>query len=170
MTSLRARVGRRAHGAVSDDSGFTLLEVITTAVLLGIATALIVGPWRTFGQAQAQRDMAQQLVAILRNAQASSVAEVATYRVDITSTAAASYRLNPGTGIAVLKQRIKSSNSSVVLASPSFQDADGATSSSVFFYPKGSASKGEVKVLRSGTDKVYTVSVEGLTARVSYTD
>ena len=153
-----------------DDSGFTLLEVISTCLLLAILVSMAVAPWRSYGESQAHRDAARELVAVLRNAQAASVAELATYRVDITTSAATQYRITPGSGVPVLKQTTTITHPKIAYSSPSFQDASGATSAQVFFYPKGSASKGSVAVTRADHDHVYTVSVEGLTARVSYTD
>jgi type II secretion system protein H len=170
MTSVSARLRGRVRAPESRESGFTLLEVVITTVLLGIATALIVAHWRSFGEAQAQRHMAQELVSTLRNAQVCSVAELATYRVDITSTQIKTYRLTPATGTAVLKQTLKTTSKNVSLGSIAFEDTSGATGASVFFYPKGSASSGSVVVRRAGSAKTYTVTVEGLTARVSYTD
>jgi prepilin-type N-terminal cleavage/methylation domain-containing protein len=155
---------------VRDDSGFTLLEVMTTCLLLAIALGMAVAPWRAYGEAKAQKDAARELVAVLRNAQVRSVAELVTYRVDLTSTSATSYRITPSSGTAVLKQATTISNSKITYTAASFQDANGVTSTSVYFYPKGSASKGSVTVSRAGHAHVYTVSVEGLTARVSYTD
>ena len=36
-----------------------------------------------------------------------------------------------------------------------------------YFYARGSAAKGDLVVARNGEPKTYTVSVEGLTGRVS---
>ena len=170
MTSVLAVARRRRGPAGTHDAGFTLLEVVTTTLLLGIATALVVAPWRHFGQAQAQRHMAEELVSTLRNAQVSSVAELATYRVDVAAKQVKSYRLTPGTGAAVLKQTLQTTSNNVSLTGASFKDASGVTSTSVYFYPKGSASGGSVAVVRTGSSKTYTVTVEGLTARVTYSD
>jgi len=153
-----------------DDSGFTLLEVMTTCLLLAIMLGLAVAPWRAYGDDKAHKDAARELVAVLRNAQVRAVAELATYRVDVTPTTAKAYRITPGTGTAVLKQQSSLTNAKIAYSAASFQDSNGATSTSVYFYPKGSASKGSVTVTRAGRAHVYTVSVEGLTARVSYTD
>jgi type II secretion system protein H len=170
MTSVLAVVRRRLGGPASREAGFTLLEVVTTTLLLGIATALVVAPWRSFSQAQAQSHMAEELVSTLRNAQVSSVSELATYRVDVAAKQVKSYRITPGTGTAVLKQTLQTTSNSVSLTGASFKDASGAASTSVYFYPKGSASGGSVAVVRTGSSKTYTVTVEGLTARVTYTD
>ncbi len=59
-------------------------------------------------------------------------------------------------------------DSRISYSAPSFLQNDGTTTSSVYFYERGSASKGSVVVVRSGSSKQYTVNVAGLTARVSY--
>ena len=58
----------------------------------------------------------------------------------------------------------------VTFAGGLFEQSSGVVSTSAYFYPRGSASKGDVNVTRSGRAKVYTVSVEGLTARVSFSN
>jgi len=151
---------------LSDDSGFTLLEVIVTTLLLGIMAGLMVGPWKNFGQSQAHRGAERELVAALRNAQVSAVAEVTTYRVDIAAKQATVYRVVGGTP--TQRNVVTIDEPSVSFANSSFTDSSGVTSTSVYFYPKGSASAGSVDVVRAGRSAVYTVSVEGLTARVSY--
>ena len=152
----------------SDDSGFTLLEVISTCILLAVLVGMAVGPWSSYRHARAHVESRNELVAALRNAQVSSVAENVTYRVDLTATTATSYRLPPSGGQVRTRQYLVE-DTNVTFANAAFETPSG-TGTSVFFYPRGSASKGDVQVLRSGRSKVYTVSVEGLTARVSYSD
>ena len=101
------------------------------------------------------------------------MAELVTYRVDLGAKQVKTYRLTPGPGsttTAVLRQTLQTTSNNVSLTAASFQDVNGVTSSSVYFYPKGSASGGNVVVVRSGSSKTYTVTVEGLTARVTYSD
>jgi prepilin-type N-terminal cleavage/methylation domain-containing protein len=152
-----------------NDSGFTLLEVIFTCLLLGILVGLIAGPWTNYRHSRAHREARDEVVAALRNAQVRSVAEDVTYRVDIGPSSAVTYRV-PASGSASVTRRYDISDTSVRLTGASFQDTSGATGTSVYFYPRGSASAGSLDVTRAGRSKVYTVSVEGLTARVSFTD
>jgi prepilin-type N-terminal cleavage/methylation domain-containing protein len=159
--------GARPDRRKARDAGFTLLEVISTCLLLAILTAIAVGPWRSWEEARSHADTTRALVSVLRNAQTSAVSENVTYRVDITSTSATSYRLGSATE---QRQKYAVETSKLSFTGASFVDSTGAASSSVFFYPRGAASKGSVTVSRSGRAKSYTVSVEGLTARVSYTE
>jgi len=154
------------HG--TDDRGFTLLEVVTTCLLLGILLAIGVGPWQSYRHARAHAEARSELVAALRNAQISAVSESVTYRVDISASSVVTYRLGPGGD--EQKRQYEIDDESVTFSSPSFEDSSGVAGTSAFFYPRGSASKGDVDVVRDGRAKVYTVSVEGLTARVSFTD
>ena len=55
----------------------------------------------------------------------------------------------------------------VKFASPAFTEAGTATG--VTFYSRGTATPGSVKVTRDGSTKVYTLTVERLTGRVSLT-
>lgn len=151
----------------TDERGFTLLEVIMTCLLLGILLAIGVGPWQSYRHARAHIEARTELVATLRNAQISSVAENVTYRVDITARKAETYRLAASGAVKTRQYVIE--DQLVSYTGIGFEDASGAVTSSAFFYPRGSASKGDVAVSRSSRTKVYTVSLEGLTARVSFT-
>jgi type II secretory pathway pseudopilin PulG len=151
-----------------DDGGFTLLEAISACLLIAILVGLSVGPWQSYRHARAHKEARSELVAALRNAQISAVAENVTYRVDIDTKAATTYRVGPSGD--VKKREYVIEDHTVAFDSPAFQESSGATSTSAYFYPRGSASKGDVDVVRDGRSKVYVVSVEGLTARVSFTD
>ena len=153
----------------TDERGFTLLEVITTCLLLGILLAIGVGPWMSYRHARAHIEARTELVATLRNAQISSVAENITYRVDVTAKKAVTYRI-AATGPAVKTRQYLIEDELVSYSGIGFEDASGAVTASAYFYPRGSASKGDVNVIRTGRAKVYTVSLEGLTARVSFTN
>lgn len=137
--------------------------------IISILAAFGTSGWLRYQRAVEHRGSAQELVSVLRNAQQASLAEAATYCVQV-NTADRSYRLYkfscgaPGVPMQPAKQ---TQSTRVALTSSSFLQPDGSTSSSVSFYPRGAATKGSVQVTRVGSNKVYTVSVEGLTGRVS---
>lgn len=150
------------------DAGFTLIEVLSAMVLFGILVAIVVGPYMRYHKAQQHVGSMRNVVSALRSAQVASVAENSIYRVDFTSTTASSYRNNALSGTWTLVTSVKVNDTSVTLTDPAFTAIDGTPSTSCYFYPRGAASDGTVKVIRSGSSKVYTVDVERLTARVSY--
>ena len=150
-----------------NDSGFTLLEVISTCLLLGILVGMAVGPWSSYRHGRAHIEARNELVAALRNAQVSAVAENITYRVDITAKKVVSYRVTASG--AEQKRCTRSTTAWCPSLRRCVRDALGDRLIGLLL-PRGSASKGDVDVVRSGRPKVYTVSVEGLTARVSYTN
>ena len=154
---------RRPHRG---DSGFTLIELLVSMVLFGVLVGLSVAPYASYRLRQEHVGSARELVSFLRRSQVRSVAEETTYRVDLTSTTAKMYRYNGTTY--VLVQSTKPSNSKVTYTSISFAQPNGGLGSSIYFYAKGSAEKGSLTVSRSGSSKTYSISVEGLTARVSY--
>ena len=151
-----------------DDDGFTLLEVLTTCLLLGLLLTLGAGPWQSYRHSRAHIEARTEMVAALRNAQISAVSEAVTYRVDFTDKKVLTFRLVGGAAAQMRQYEV--TDALVSYDSPSFEDASGVVGDSVFFYPRGSASKGTVDVARDDRGKVYTVSVEGLTSRVSFTD
>ena len=148
------------------DDGFTIIELLVAIVLFGIVVGLSVAPYSAYRLRQQHAGSARELVAFLRRAQVRAVAEETPYRVDLATTTATMYRWS---GTAYVKvQSTTTANAKVTYSAASFVQDTGGTGTSVYFYAKGSAGKGSVKVVRSGSTKVYTVSVEGLTARVSY--
>lgn len=153
------------HPQQSRDSGFTLIELLVTMLLFGILIAIAVGPWKGYQRRQQHIGTTRKTVGVLRNAQVSAVAENSTYRVDFGSADVTVYRFD---GSSYKKVRsYPTEASSVTYAGATFVSAEG-TGSSVYFYPRGAASRGSVQVQLAGNAKWYTIDVEGLTARVSY--
>lgn len=145
------------------DQGFSLVELMVAMMLFGIIVAIGVGPFRDFNRAQQHRGSTRKLVGVLRNAQVKASAEAATYRVDFNpdKRSVTVYRLDGAGWTEQLTHR--ATEKSIYFAEPEF--ADGT---SVYFYARGSASKGKVFVRSDDSATQYVVSVEGLTARVSY--
>ena len=151
-----------------DESGFTLIETMMAMVLFGILIALVAGPWGNYRAKQEHKGTARELVAFLRRAQVRAVSEETTYRVDIAADgkSATTLRFNGASYDSGHVMRVSSGR--ITFSGATFVQPEGGTSTSVWFYPRGSASRGSVTVTREGTSRVYTVNVEGLTARVSY--
>jgi prepilin-type N-terminal cleavage/methylation domain-containing protein len=161
--------GRAVHGSRRQDHGFTLIEMIFTMVLLGILLAIAVPGWRSYQRASEQSGSERDLVSFLRSAQASAVSEETKYKA-VFAADGKSVTLQRYDGTcSCFKQsaQLRPNGASVTYSSPSFKQADGSMQTFAIFAGSGSATPGTVKVLRSGTSKVYTVTVEGLTGRVS---
>lgn len=152
----------------ADDSGLTLVELLVGMVIVTILAVSSVSGWSRYQRTVEHRGTAQELVSALRNAQQSSLAEAAAYCV-VFSTSNRSYEVRKGscaTGT-VTRPATRTQSTRVSLASPAFLQPDGTTTSNVSFFARGSATKGAVQVRRAGSTKTYTISVEGLTGRVS---
>lgn len=164
LPSPRARVNRRPSG----DAGVTFLELLVTMILAGVLMAIVAAPYASYRTSQQHIGSARELVGFLRRAQVRAVAEETTYRVTFAADgrSATVYRLTGSTYVAA--QTVRPMSSKISYTAPSFAQDGGGTGTSVFFYKRGSAGKGSVTVTRSGSGKTYTVNVEGLTARVSY--
>jgi Tfp pilus assembly protein FimT len=115
---------------------------------------------------------AQELVSFLRKASEQAVAEGRTYCVDLTPTRSEQlwrYACSSATGTAVTGIRTTQNarvtlEASVTLPSPA--PACPAGHKCVYFYPRGTATPATINVRSTARSRVYTVRVEGLTARV----
>lgn len=155
--------------AESRESGFTLVEMMFAMLLFGIIVAIGVAPYRNYRLAQAHVGTTRSIVAALRNAQITAVAENATYRVRFGPNGK-TWRLERvnGSTFTQVGPTYRVSDDGLKMRDLSFRQSDGTVDRHAYFYPRGSASKGSLVVERGGRDKVYTITVEGLTARVSY--
>lgn len=160
--------------AESRESGFTLLELMVSMLLFGILVAIAVAPYRNYQMSQAHLNSTRTLVGTLRNAQVRAVAENATYRVTFGADGKSwrMARLSSGTVTTGTWSNVGPNHApghgGITLRDIAFRQPDGSLGTTVYFYPRGSAGKGSLSVGRDDRAKVYTVSVEGLTARVSY--
>ncbi len=150
------------------DAGFTLIELMVT---MGIAASMIsigifsFSRWQNVSQ---QRGSAESVVSALRNAAERSVSEGRTYCVDFSSASTQAYvvyRVTCGTGT-VAGGGSKTLSTKVQLAASVTSTPCPANHKCVYFYPRGTASPATVVVSSTARSQLYTVRVEGLTARV----
>lgn len=156
----------------SGQAGFTMIELLVVMVIIGALSALGTSGWSRYQRNVEHRGSAVELVSALRNAQQASLAEAVTYCVSF-DTAARSYQVFKfacGASGTVSSAVDTTQSSRVTLASPTFTQLDGSTASKVSFFPRGSATKGSVKVAREGSARTYTITVEGLTGRVALSE
>lgn len=147
------------------DAGFTLIEMLTTLVVFGIAAAVAVTGLRAWASALDERGGAQAIVAELRRAQQEAVTEGRAFCVDFDVPAGA-YTVYRGACDDPTRSPLRgpiSPPTGMRLVSPAFS----GTGTGVTFLPRGTARGGSVQLARAGATKVYTISVEPLTGRVS---
>jgi type II secretion system protein H len=150
------------------DSGFTMIELLVTISLLGIMMAIAVGGYSSWAKASGQSGQARELQSVMRQAQQRAITEGRAICLQFTGTQ--SYTVYRGACDSASKVKvmgpIAADSANVHFTSPSFTGTSGA-SNGVTFNARGTAWAGSVRVTRTGSSKVYTLSVEGLTGRVS---
>lgn len=153
------------------DSGFTLIEVLVTLVLLGLMMAIAVTGWSSWASASAHSGAAREIQTVLRQAHQQAITQGRAMCVWF-DVAANSYTVYRGACDDAAKQQVvgpyQTDDPAVELAGPAFTAPSG-TSAGVTFYARGTAWPGQVSVTRSGSGTVYALKVEGLTGRVSLT-
>lgn len=150
----------------SDERGFTLVELLATMAIAGILAAIAVWSFRSYTLATAEQGTAQRIVEALRNAQSRAQAENVTYEVQFTvgSGTWTVLRLDMSGNTQVAAG--SATDNSVFVQSASFTQSSGASGTDAYFYPRGTASGGQLVLARQGNPKTYTINIEGLTSRV----
>ena len=151
------------------DSGFTMIELLVTISLLGLMMVIAVSGWTSWAKASRQSGTARELLSVMRQAQVRAVTEgrpiCVSFRVVEND-----YTLYRGTCDDTAKVRVigpvVSDSKDVKLTAPSFTGPAGS-STGVTFNARGTAWPGSVRLTRTGSSKSYTLTVEGLTGRVS---
>lgn len=150
------------------DHGFTMIELLMTITLLGIMMAIAVGGYSSWSSASGQSGQARELQSIMRQAQQRAITEGRAICLQFDGTQSYSiYRgaCDSSTRVQVTGP-VTTNTAEVHFTAPSFTGTSGS-SSGVTFNARGTAWPGSVRVTRTDSAKVYTLSVEGLTGRVS---
>lgn len=160
---VTARSGRRARG----EAGFTMIELVVAMVIMGVLMALAIPTWSHYQNKQDYVGAAREVVSDLRQAQLQAVSQETTYRVDFSGRTMKIYGFNGSTYL--LSQTLTLPGSAATFGTPSFTKSDGTTSTSAWFYARGTASDGTVSLTRTNTGgHTYVIDIEGLTGRVNY--
>jgi type II secretion system protein H len=151
------------------DSGFTMIELLVTIALLGIMMLIAVGGWSAWAKASRQSGTARELQSVLRQAQVRAVTEgravCVAFRVAENDYTLYRGACDDGAKVRVIGP-VVSDSADVRLVSPVFTSPSGA-STGVTFSARGTAWPGSVRLARTGSSKIFTLTVEGLTGRVS---
>lgn len=152
------------------DSGISIVEVLMTMVLLGIMAAIAITGFTSWSKASGQVGQARELQSVLRQAQQRAITEGRAICLQFNGTQ--SFSVYRGACDNVAKVQVlgpyAANSAEIHFASPAFTATSG-TSTGVTFHARGTAWPGTVTVTRNGSSKVYTLTVEGLTGRVSLT-
>lgn len=161
MTRRRSRRG-------GGDAGFTLVELTVVMLLMGVGMAIAVGAWNKYNAAQQQVGTTRALAGFLRETGARAVRDAVPYRVVFAPDGRSATAERCPTTSSCTTVTTTRPQGAVTYSGPSFTDRTGLTATTAWFYPRGTASKGSVSVTETGRTATHSVSVEGLTGRVTY--
>jgi prepilin-type N-terminal cleavage/methylation domain-containing protein len=166
--------GAAVHHARRDD-GFTMLELLVTMLLGSILMATAVWGIHRYMVVERHSGTASDVRSTLRNAGERALSEGRAYCVYFTSTTYTLYRYDCTVAADKVRGPMKAQDPTITFTSVSFPapavvnpsqtSACPAAGACAYFYPRGTALAGSLAVSRPG--KAYTITVEGLTARVS---
>jgi prepilin-type N-terminal cleavage/methylation domain-containing protein len=150
------------------DSGFTMIELLVAMSLLGIMMAIAISGWTSWAKATAQAGRARELQSVMRQAQVRAVTEGRAICVSfrVAQNDYTVYRGPCGSPTETVRGPVASQSAEVRLSAPTFTGTSGV-STGVTFNARGTAWPGSVQLTRAGSSKTYTLTVEGLTGRVS---
>jgi prepilin-type N-terminal cleavage/methylation domain-containing protein len=151
------------------DSGFSMIELLVTISLLVIMMAIAISGWTSWAKASNQSGRARELQSVMRQAQVRAVTEgraiCVSFRVPPQNDYTV-YRGACGSTTETVLGPVVSQSAEVRLSAPTFTGTSGV-STGVTFNARGTAWPGSVQLTRAGSSKTYTLTVEGLTGRVS---
>ncbi|MFN2610208.1 MAG: Tfp pilus assembly protein FimT/FimU [Actinomycetota bacterium] len=156
------------HKKAGDD-GFSLIELLVVITLISVIATISMTAYKSYARSQAHRGGVREVVAILRNTQIKAVTEETTYQCVFGTTTLDVYRDSATPPSASNKTKSYTLDANLQFTSVSFShEAPGLPASNCFFFARGSADPGSLNVKRIDTNKIFTLKVEGLTARVCY--
>ena len=154
------------------DSGFTLIEMMVVVALVSLLAALGAGAWKQWTVAHAQLGAATDMQTVLRQTQMRAVTEGVGFCVRF-NTSANTYTVfrtscsTPPAATDKVSGPFTLGDSRLQLTNVNFSNVAPAASTELTFRASGTASPGGLQITRTGSTKVYTLDVEGLTGRVS---
>ena len=165
MIARRSPEGAR----IRSPAGHSLFELMCAMTVLGVLAGILVGGLRSWFEARAHAGSAAAIQSVLREAQQRALAEGRSICVDfgVTSQSYAVYRTTCDARpyAPPVHGPLHTDAQNVRIAEPAFGPSGSSTG--VTFLPRGTASSGSVKVFRDGSSRVYEVTVDGLTGRIS---
>lgn len=150
------------------DQGLTLIELLVAMVMFAIMAVLSTTGWMSYQRTVQHRSAGQEIASALRNAQQSALAEAVTYcmRFDSANGTYQLFKFTCDGTVPAVKPAVELPGR-LSLSGVAFTQANGNPAQRVLFLPRGSATPGDLTIERDGSNKTYTIDVEGLTGRVS---
>jgi prepilin-type N-terminal cleavage/methylation domain-containing protein len=156
------------------DAGMTLIETVVTLAVASVLMTIGLFAVRNFLMANRELGTAQQIRSALRNAEEQALSQGRTYCVYFTASTWTTYKSDCTVAANRTNGPQQVADTSIQLAvsfpapSPAILGqgtACPAAGKCAYFYPRGTALAGSLQVTR--LTKTYTLTIEGLTGRVS---
>jgi prepilin-type N-terminal cleavage/methylation domain-containing protein len=168
---MRRRL-RAMTSVTGGTAGFTLIELVAVMATSGVLAAIGVFSFQNWRLTAEQQGSAQGLVSQLRGTAEQALSEGRTHCVDL-DPATKTYSVwryscsSAGTKVTgTLKTQSTRVGFTPSLVPPTPTPPCPTGHSCLYFYPRGTAIPATIDVTSTKRTKVYTIHVEGLTARV----
>jgi prepilin-type N-terminal cleavage/methylation domain-containing protein len=157
------------RGSRTSDDGFTMIELLVVMSVASVLMAIGIFGFTNWQRTAQQQGSASQLVSTLRSSSERAISEGRTYCVDISGgTSYTQWRYScsaAGTQVAgpySVQSRVSLTTTNTLPVTATCPPGHKC----VYFFPRGTAVATTVAVQSAVRSRVYTVHVEGLTARV----
>lgn len=150
------------------DAGFTLIETLVVVLIIGVGATIAVSGFNSYAKSAEHSGTRNDVVSALRAANQRALSEAKVYCVRFAADGKSWTTFRGPCGTTAIKGPEPVGGRQVSLTDVGFLRPDGSSGSrDVEFTARGTASKGSLLIARADSSKTYTVTVEGLTARVS---
>jgi prepilin-type N-terminal cleavage/methylation domain-containing protein len=156
------------QGALEDERGFTLVEVIVTIILMSIVLSIASSFWFEVVESRRVDSATNQMVSELRRAHTSSTNRLKDWKVDLQANSGA-YRIGPCVDQGVCAVPLPLASEYSLEEGTEVQPSGGGMVNGVVFEPNGEAQitgAGKIRIAAEDGAPCHEIEINELTSRI----